>query len=281
MGVRICYADESGDTRPLATGTSNISPLCVIAGIVVEQSSVQNLTQEFIQLKAKRFPNLMPLGKPWLSRMLVEIKGADLRRAMRDGAPRRNRRHTLGFLDSLVKLLEDYEAQIFGRIWVKNVGDSVAESALYGSSVQAICAYFQALLAETGDEGLVIADSRTPALNTAVSHSVFTQKFKASGDRYGRLLEMPTFGHSENHAGLQIADLLASALLFPMATHAYCLGHVQSIHVQNDFGILRSRYGPRLRRLQYRYRDSDGRRRGGITVDDRISQCSGGRMFRT
>jgi hypothetical protein len=32
---------------------------------------------------------------------------------------------------------------------------------------------------------------------------------------------MPTFGHSENHAGLQLADLVCSALLFPMAMDAY------------------------------------------------------------
>ena len=33
--------------------------------------------------------------------------------------------------------------------------------------------------------------------NDGVSHSIFTQKFKATGDAYGQY-EMPTFGHSEN-----------------------------------------------------------------------------------
>jgi hypothetical protein len=129
-------------------------------------------------------------------------------------------------------------------------------------------------------EGLVVADSRTPALNTSVAHSVFTQKFKLAGDEYEHILEMPTFGHSDNHAGIQIADLLASALLFPMATNAFCLGHVGGVHVHNDFELLRHRFGPRLSRLQYRYLDGARRYRGGITVDDRISHSSGGRLFR-
>lgn len=236
--MRVCYVDESGDTRPLS-GHGSVAPVCVILGVVFEQSAVYNLTREFIELKAKWFPSLMPDDGPHLDRMLAEIKGADLRRAMRDGARRRNRRHALGFLSKFVKLLEDYDARIVGRLWVKKPSQDVAGNALYGSSIQAICGYFEHLLCTHETKGLVIADSRTPALNTAVSHSVFTQKFKQSGDRFDHILEMPTFGHSENHAGIQIADLLASALLFPMATHAYCRGHVESVHVQDDFGLLR------------------------------------------
>lgn len=222
----------------------------------------------------------MPRNGPRLDCMLAEIKGADLRRAMRDGARRRNRRHALGFLASLVQLLEDYDAQIVGRVWVKEPGRAIAERALYTSSIQAICAYFEHLLCTRGAEGLVVADSRTPALNTSVSHSVFTQKFKLAGDEYGHILEMPTFGHSDNHAGIQIADLLASALLFPMATNAFCQGHFRSVHVQNDFELLRRRFGARISRLQYRYHDASRRYRGGVTVDDRIAHCSGGRLFK-
>jgi hypothetical protein len=40
---------------------------------------------------------------------------------------------------------------------------------------------------------------------------------------------MPLFGHSDNHAGIQAADLLCSAFLFPMATYMYCLGHIKTI----------------------------------------------------
>lgn len=260
-------------------GNETIAPVCVIAGIVIEQAALGNLTREFLELKCNWFPNQMPRGTPRLSRMLVEIKGADLRRAMRDEAKRRNRRHALGFLDAFVTLLEDFNAQIVGRVWIKEPGRSIAETALYTSSLQAICAYFQHRLEVSGHEGLVIADSRTPSGNTDVAHSVFTRKFKLAGDDLDRILEMPTFGHSNNHAGIQVADLLCSALLFPMATSAFCTGHISGVHIQKDFGILRQRFGGRLSRLQYRYQDEKGRYRGGITVDDRLGHRSGGQLF--
>jgi hypothetical protein len=90
---------------------------------------------------------------------------------------------------------------------------------------------------------------------------------------------MPTFGDSRNHVGIQIADLLCSALIFPMATHAYCLNHVYNIHVDPGFGDLTERDGARLRALQYRYLVGD-RYRGGLTVDDRVGQRPGGPLFR-
>ena len=65
-----------------------------------------------------------------------------------------------------------------------------------------------------------------------------------------------------------------------MATYCYCLGHVQNVHVDQNFGHLTARYGARIRALQYRYRDDDGRRQGGITVDDKITHRSGASLFR-
>ncbi len=91
---------------------------------------------------------------------------------------------------------------------------------------------------------------------------------------------MPTFGHSNNHAILQIADLLASALLYPMATYAYCRTHVQNVHVDENFGHVIARYGTRLQALQHRYDDEFGRPRGGITVDDKLGRRSGAALFR-
>jgi len=45
-----------------------------------------------------------------------------------------------------------------------------------------------------------------------------------SGDLYDRLIELPTFAHSDNHAGLQVADAMCSALLTPIAVNTYCAG---------------------------------------------------------
>jgi Protein of unknown function (DUF3800) len=278
--VQVCYVDESGDTRSLATSTSSVPPVCVILGIVFDQASLHGLTNEFITLKRAMYPSL-PIATSLhrLTWVLPEIKGADLRRALRTDAPARNRRHAIHFLDRLLTLLEDYQAKIFGRLWVKGIRQTCNGVALYGSSMQAICAYFQRYLHERDQLGFVVADSRTPTDNAAMSHSIFTQKFKVDGDEYDRILEMPMFGHSQNHVGIQIADLIGSALLFPMATYRYCTGHVESVHVDPNFGHLVARYGARLSALQFRYVDEDARRRGGITVDDRLGQRSGHYLF--
>jgi Protein of unknown function (DUF3800) len=278
--VRICYIDESGDTQAIAVATQNVAPVCVIVGLVIDQAALHGLTREFLTLKKASFPRLLPPNAGRLEWMLPEIKGSELRRAMRTGMPRRNRRHTINFLDKFMDLLEDYEAKLVGRVWVKKVGEPIAGAALYTSSVQAICSYFQHSLTDIDQLGFVVADSRTYQGNIGVSHSVFTQKFKILGDEYDRILEMPTFGHSDNHAGLQMADLVASAMLYPMATFAYCTGYVQNVHVDSAFGALTARYGARLRSMQYRFRDDGGRYRGGLTVDDKLARRTGADLFR-
>lgn len=281
--MQLCYVDEAGDTRDLKLARSSVPPVCVITGIVLDQNALQGLTQEFLTLKKRTYPHLLKTRGPHqrLAWVLAEIKGADLRRAMRTGASRRNRRHAIYFLDNFVSMLEDYGVRTFGRLSVKGIGMPCNGVALYSSSMQALCSYFQHYLGGLDQLGFVIADSRGPIENASVSHSVFTQKFKLhGGDKYDRILEMPTFGHSLNHVGLQIADLLCSALLFPMATYCYCLGHVQSVHVDQNFGHLTARYGHRLQELQYRYRDDTATWQGGITVDDKIGHRSGAHLFR-
>jgi len=113
-----------------------------------------------------------------------------------------------------------------------------------------------------------------------VAHAIFTQKFRIAGDPYASIWEMPTFGHSNNHVGLQVADLLASALLFPIAAFAYCTGHITNgTHVKAGYSILRERYGERLRHLQFRYQDQGQRWRGGITVSDAHAHRNGAHLF--
>jgi hypothetical protein len=81
---------------------------------------------------------------------------------------------------------------------------------------------------------------------------------------------MPVFGHSENHAGIQITDFLCSTLLFPIATQTYCLPKLGiSAHVHAEDARIKIRYAPRLRALQYRYY-RQGMWRGGISVDDKM-----------
>ena len=83
-----------------------------------------------------------------------------------------------------------------------------------------------------------MAHSRNNGKNLRVSHSIFTQKFGAV-PKYERLVELPTFGHSDNHAGLQLCDIVCSALLNPIACFAYCAGHVNNVRCASQ-GPVRS-----------------------------------------
>ncbi len=168
---------------------------------------------------------------------------------------------------------------IVGRVYIKGINIPMKNREVYTAAIQSICAYTHALLCEKDQTGMVVADSRTKSQNAVVAHSIFTEKFRRAGDKYGRILEMPVFGHSENHAGLQIADLVVSALVAPMACYAYCRGHINSPHVDTKYGVLKQRFGRRLERLQFRYAGPDGRMRGGLTVCDSLTQRSGGALF--
>lgn len=117
-----------------------------------------------------------------------------------------------------------------------------------------------------------------PEPQRAVAHSVFTQKWRTGGDPYPPLMEVPLFAHSNNHVGLQLADLIASTLVFPMAAHGYG-APASSVHNSSRYRAVHTDYGHRLRNMQYRYRDETGRWRGGMVVSDPTGKRSGSLLF--
>jgi len=242
--------------------------------VILDAQCLPDLTREFLAIKKKFYPRRM--RPQFLDGIRVVVKGSEIRAHV--AGRRGDRRQAIGVLDAFVLLLEKYEAKIVGRVWVKEVGRENSNQALYTSSVQAICAYFHHLLCSRRRSGFVIADARRKHQNSDVSHSVFTQKFSTAHNRLTRLVEVPTYGHNENHVGLQMADWLCSALLFPLATYSYCRGHVKSVHVNEQHEVIQVRYGKRLKRLQYRYQER-GRYVGGIVVSDGLAHRSGDALF--
>jgi len=208
---------------------------------------------------------------------LLETKGSELRKNACISA--KKQRHIFGFLNGVVDICEDIDAKIIGRVWTKGIAQPFDGTAVYTSSIQAICSYFHDYLTRQNDLGIVIADSRLKHLNTQVAHSIFTQKFKSSGDLYDRIVELPTFAHSDNHAGLQIADLLCSGIITPMAIHSYCREHIQSLHIRPGYEDIKTQFKDRVRNLQHRYQEINGRWRGGLTVSDAISHAGGALLF--
>ncbi|MEX2394270.1 MAG: DUF3800 domain-containing protein [Actinomycetota bacterium] len=273
----LCYVDEAGSGEIIPADQSPVAPVFVMLGLIIDAPRIHTLTRQFLELKKRFFPGLVR-GGPFLGSVLKEVKGKDLRRSVRQGS-RDERRATLGFLDNLIEVIKSVDARLVGRVYAKAIGTPSDEKAMYSFSLQDICRHFQRWLIDSSQEGLVICDSRTKTKNTPVAHSIFTQKFKAGGDEYDRLHEMPTFGHSDNHVGLQVADLVASAFLFPIACRAYCTGHLNSVHTSERYDVLIDRYGRALRELQFRYRDGE-RWTGGIIVSDPVGGRSGAYMFR-
>lgn len=272
------YLDEAGCTGALDSPQSVIQPIFVLAGAIMGQRNVQNLTWEWLQLKQRFFPNRLPGGSKFLDWMRIEIKGADVRRDVREGN-RDERRAALGFLDKSLGILEKHDVRLLGRLYVKPIAGAFDGTAVYTSAVQNLAAEFEQLLRERRDKGLLILDSRNKSKDSCVSHSILTQKFRTGGDRFPNLLEMPLFGRSDNHAVLQLTDMLCSAILFPMATYVYCLGHLQSVHVNMRYDVIRDTFGKRIKAMQYRFQDEKGFWRGGITVSDGIGKQSGATLF--
>lgn len=275
----ICYIDEAGCTTPLPSAETDIQPVLVIVGLIVDVARVRELTIRFLELKRQFFPKKFGTGNHLLDDVLVEIKGSDLRSSIRKHGAKADA--TLKFIDGTLELLRANDARLFASIWVKGIGKAIDSRAIYTTSIQASCRSFTSWLDARDDTGFMVADFRTPGLNTQVSHSIFTQKYRAKGDPMERLLELPTFGHSDNHVPLQIADLLCSTLLFPMATATYCAGQVKGKHVRGRDMLIKRRYASRIKALQYRYKDNgNGLMQGGVFVNDGLQGRKSDLLFR-
>jgi hypothetical protein len=242
----------------------------VILGLIVDARDVPALTRDFLAFKRRHRPDWFARG-PALDHILSEIKGSHILQMTRKDS-RELRRWAWLIRDDLLKLLRAYQCRIVGRIWVKSPQSGLDPEATYCYAVQDIARHFSHFLRQRQSTGLMIADSRNPKLDVGVAHSIFTQKWRSGGDPYPPLHEVPFFTHSDSHAGLQLSDLVASTLVFPMAVAAY--GAVPgSVHASPRYLEVRDEFAGRIRELEYFYRDENGRRRGGLVV----SYPSGGR----
>lgn len=266
----ICYIDEAGDTGGLPDTGSAIQPVFTLAGLFIARQNISQLTTDWIQLKRRFYPHLVPPSSHHHEWMRAEVKGSDLRRMARSSS-RNDRRFAYGVIQGALDLLDTYDAKVVGRVYIKDLGKDFNGTSVYSSTVQQICADFEHFLKSKNLLGAVIADSRNKAKNSNISHSVFTQTYSASGSPYPSIIEVPTFGHSDNHAGIQLADIICSALLFPIAAEVCCLPHMKDLtHCHSYHANLRARYGVRLKNLQYRYEVQPRFWYGGISLSDPI-----------
>jgi hypothetical protein len=264
LSVLLCYVDESGDEQPLVGREA--PPVLVIAGLVVAEANLKDLIWDYLAVKKKYDRHVLSMESQLSDVIRHEIKGSNLRADFRSGR-RRSARRAYGILDSVVSLLEKYHVTLVGYIHVKRDGKG-PRSGVYPDAIARIAEQFEAQLRAANTTGLMVLDARTKVKNVPSVLTIATRKFKSGGDALTHLAESPVFGHSDTHVVLQIGDIVASALLFPMACAAYC-GDVQgNAHPHPAYGSISQRYGERLRKLEHRYVDDGGARRGGVIVFD-------------
>jgi hypothetical protein len=271
----ICYIDEAGCLG--VPSTPKIQPIFVILGLLYDISSLNDITLELIKIKRKYYRRKFVHCAHYLDSIYIEIKGSDLRKYV-ISTKSREKKTAIGYLDSVLSLCNRYNIKMVGRLYVKSPSRNVDAKAVYSFSVQNICLHFQKFLEDYNNCGFIIADSRNKFKNVNISHSIFTGKFKSSGDIYANLLELPVFGHSDNHAMIQICDTIVSSLLYPICIDSYCRTLADNQHVKSGYAFIKQRYGNTMKNMQYRYY-TQTKWTGGIIVSDSLNNLSGSVLF--
>jgi hypothetical protein len=268
--MHICYIDESGDSQPVQSNIDDKQPMLIVAGLFVDAQRISRITDEFISLKRRFYPKLFKDERHALNVLLKEIKGSDLRSDVRR-YPVTNPRieHHFKFIDGVLSICKAHGIKLVARVWVKKYGQALDDRSVYTITAQNIAKRFQHFLIDQESRGMIIADFRDPARNRYVAHSIFTQKHKLGkgGDAYPSIEEAAVFGISDNHACLQIADLICSTILYPIAGRIVCDGTFNNVHTHPNYDSIVQRYSKRIKAMQYHCAEN-GQRRWGITVDD-------------
>lgn len=282
------YIDESGCTGALAvlqdgSVEPKVQPLHCLVGLILDLDDLSSITQRWISAKEKYFDGQKVDSWKRLDWMTVEVKGSEVRKASRSNS-RRKRRWSYIFIDECFTILEQHRARLLARVHLKDPGVTIDGTALYTRATQDLCTGFQQFLDARDANGIVIADSRNKQKDRIVSHSVFTQKHRRSGDRLPSIIETTLFGRSDNHAGLQMSDFIASGVLFPLFGSFFLLNQFTNQHVHPAYLRLGPLFAHRLKALQFRYDGSSiwgqSNRAGGIAVSNPVTKRGAGALFR-
>ncbi|MDR1237980.1 MAG: DUF3800 domain-containing protein [Propionibacteriaceae bacterium] len=274
----LCYCDEAGNISPYTPGDPGNTPVFVVAGLTVVADSADSLLMDYVKLKTRFEPSLR--NRQLSDVIQHEIKGASIRRDIRTPGPRNTRRRAIGYLDHVVGLLERYHCRILGRVLVKKPAGVYSPSATYPSAVAELAETLDKQAEAAQTTALMILDAQTKVKNEGNVHTITTRRYRRGGSAYPHLVESPVFGHSDTHILLQLADILASALIFPSACAAYLAPIASDPHLDPSSQLIRQTFGPRLAALEYRYSDDDGNRRGGFRVIDQVGSGATHLLFR-
>lgn len=276
--MHVLYLDESGSAETLCRIHPESTPVFVLGGVCVDIKEQRGLVWDFLKLKEEFNPHLQK--KQLSDAIAYEMKGSSLRSDIRSTS-RRRRRRAISFIHQLIELLNDHKAKVVAKVNMKNVDETHNDVSQYSACNRWVLNSFDKYLAEYKTEGIAILDSRTKVKNSPLVSNVVTAMYRRGGGDFSRLLDAPTFGHSDVHIGIQIADHIVSSLIFPMACYAFCSKYAWNTHVNTNYRILIENFGPALQELQMRYISKPSlERRGGIYCTGTNDVIKSSRLFR-
>ena len=289
-----CYLDETGSDLGTPVVGSDSPPIFVVAGIVIPAGGVAQMTREFVAAKREYDPERFE-DIPASERAREEVKGHKMFRVLAKGGGKQQAA-AVAFLHETLDIVARLDGGLVGRFQVKVAGERFNTNAVYASSVAEIAGNFQKFLEARRARGMIWCDSRRyrdwdvakvcpdcgkrvifcerkdEPLNIPISRAVFAKKFGGEKDALPDVAEAPAFVNSENHAGIQIADLLCSALIGPIAAAHY---RPESSRADPRALELRDRdgFGERMNKMQLRVQDDSGVVRGALTSGDHRSSA--------
>ncbi len=274
--MRFLYIDEAGDDTTYTPSTPDQPPVFALVGISIPSSQHTRLIWNFLRAKKRYFPELK--SRRLTDLIQYEHKGATIRKQLRSTS-RRKKRNAIGFIDMTLSLLERTRSRIFGEIWIKKSGHPLIPEHLYQQGVAHLARSFENQLAANSTSGLMILDSRTKSKNAGNVHQITTRRYRTGGSLFPHLMEAPVFGHSDTHVALQLADVITSALVFPLACWTYCQEYTENVNVSPEYADLQIRFGERLKALQIYQANKENGHQSGLHVSDRIHHLPADLIF--
>lgn len=223
----LIYADESGSTdrhsEPLLSGQT---PIFVLGSLLLHADAWRSVDRAYRDLKRRFFSKEIGTGRA----ELYEIKGSDL---VKPSNKENRRRHT--FMRRVLTMCSENRMAGFAVAFRKNAIHPTSRVSMYNMALQYMSERFSCFLEETQAgltpgfdaqhaQGIIVADSRMRNLdfNVATSHLSFIFGHPV-GQRCLRIIEAPTFTHSQLSVGIQLTDIFA-ACLYARFYRRHCRG---------------------------------------------------------
>lgn len=273
----ICYIDEAGNIGTYNPLDPSSTPVFIVGGFSVDDKECDALLMDFIHLKTELNPPLRSLRLSDVIRH--EIKGATLRANVRTGSTKQSRRWSISYMSRVISLLDEHDCHIFGNVLVKKAAEVYGSASVYPKAVAELATTFNHQAEAYGTKGLMILDAQTKVKNEGNVHTITTRRFRHGGNSYPQLVESPVFGHSDTHVLLQIADIIMSSLVYMCTCAAFLPIELGNPHLDPEYAMIYRQFSQRLEKLEYKYTDESGYRRGGFYIMDHLTGNKSRNLF--